>query len=286
MRFSVRRLCLSAALAVLAGGVLRCPSWADDAARPFIPRFWNPQAVPDKPDLERIGAIRFITSNDYPPFGFMLANGVPSGFEVDLARALCAELQVTCTIQARNWDSIVPAITSGQGDAAIASLSITDAAQKTVAFTAPYYKTPARFVVRLAAPLAAVDPDALAGRRIGVRAGSAHQAYLGLFFPKAVGVPFDTMEAMRAALKSGGVDAVFGDAIAWSGWLNGSDADGCCGFAGGPYTESRFFGKGAGIAVRKGDVALRQALNYALARVAADGTYGDIYLRYFPVGLY
>ena len=277
--------CWASAFLVIAS-MLAMPAVATEAADPFVPGFWNPDAVPDKPDLSGIGTIRFVTTNDYPPFGFALANGVATGFDVDLARAICAELQVTCTIQARRWDTIVPALLRNQADAAIASIAITDQARRDLAFAGPYYRTPARFVVRAASPLPGVDAEALAGKRIGVVAGSAHQAYLKMFFPKAVAVPFDTVEAARAALKAGSVDAVFGDAVTWALWMNGADAAGCCAFAGGPFTEARFFGRGAGIAVRKGDVVLRQALDYALARVAAKGTYGDLYLKYFPLGLY
>ena len=273
------------ALALVAAASAAAPTNLEaDGEHVAVPSYWNPDAAPDKPDLRTLGAIRFVTTDDYPPFGFALADGTAAGFEVDLARALCAELQKTCTIQARAWEAILPALANGQADAAIASLAI--AQGKGVRFTAAYYKTPARFVVRLPSPFAAVEPATMAGKRVGVVDGTAHQAYLTQFFPRALAASFPTIEAARAALKGGTVDAVFGDAVAWSIWLNGTDAAGCCAFAGGPYTESRFFGRGAGIAVREDDTALREALDYALARVAAKGIYGDIYLRYFPVGFY
>ena len=268
---------LSLVCTALPGGV---------AARPFIPSFWNPDAVPQKPDLGGLGAIRFLTSDDYPPFGIAQANGVAAGFDVDLARALCQELQVTCTIQARAWAGILPALTANQGDAAIASLAIPKEARPGLAFTRPYLKTPARFIVHLPSPMAAVDSGTLAGKHVGVVAGTAHEAYLRSFFPGAIATVFATVEEARAALRAGAIHVVFGDAISWSVWMNGTDAQSCCAFAGGPYTEPKFFGLGAGIAVRKDDVRLRQALDYALARVAAKCTYGDIYLRYFPLGLY
>ena len=256
----------------------------EPAQRSWVPSYWNPDAPPEKPDTAGIGAIRFVTTDDYPPFGFALQDGTPAGFEVDLARALCDELQVTCTIQARAWGTILPALADNQADAAIASMAIPDGVEQGVAFTRPYYKTPARFVVRLGTEFDA--SVAWKGQHVGVLEGTAHEAYLKRFFPDAVLARFASAQTLRSALKSGAIDTMFTDAEGASVWLNGSDAGGCCAFAGGAYTEERYFGRGAGIAVRTKDVMLRRALDYALARVAAKGLYGDIYLRYFPLGLY
>ena len=55
-------------------------------------------------------------------------------------------------------------------------------------------------------------------------------------------------------------------------------------FRGGPFIDPRFFGEGVGIAVKTGNVALRRALDYALARLARHGIYGELYLKYFPIG--
>jgi polar amino acid transport system substrate-binding protein len=252
---------------------------------PFIPSFWDPRATADKPDLDQIKAIHFVTGNDFPPFDFTLPDGSVTGFNVDLARAICEELQVACTIQARPWAALRSAVAGGQADAAIASMSIDERAPD-LAFTGAYYRTPARFLV---AQSSSIDPEKLEsfdGKRVGVEAGTAHEAYLAAFFPRLLIKTYARPEAARAALKAGEIDAVFGDAVGEAIWLAGNDAAGCCAFAGGPYTETRFFGPGAGIAVRKSDTELRQILDYALARVAAKGIYADLYLRYFPVGFY
>ncbi|HEX4764773.1 MAG TPA: transporter substrate-binding domain-containing protein [Lichenihabitans sp.] len=257
-----------------------------NAAGVFVPSFWDPAVTPEKPDPDTLRSIRFLTEGDDPPFGFTLSDGTLVGFDVDLARALCAELDVTCTIQVRPFDTIVPAIRAGLADAAIASLAITDDALAQVDFTSPYYKTPARFATRTETSFGVITPDVVAGKRVGVARGTAHEAFLKAFFPNVDLRPYGDAAEARAALKAGAVDLVFGDGIALAQWLGGPDAAACCSFAGGPYTESRFFGDGAGIAVRHGDDALRAALDYALARVAAKGRYADLYLKYFPIGLY
>lgn len=252
----------------------------------FIPGFWDPQALPAKPDLDPGTTIRFVTGDDYPPFDYARPDGSLTGFNVDLARAICDELSVSCTVQARPWDDLVPALGAEQADAAIASLSITAAARRTADFTRPYYRTPARFVARADTPLAAPSPATLAGHKVAVAAGTAQEAYLRAFFPGAAVVTSPTPDTARVALKDGKAEWLFDDGVGAALWLGSDAAAGCCAFKGGPYTESRFFGEGAGIAVRKGDAALRRALDYALARLSRNGTYADLYLRYFPIGFY
>ena len=96
-----------------------------EAAPQAVPGFWDPRRRPDRPDLSRITVIRFLTETDYPPFNFTGADGNPAGFNVDLARALCDEIKITCTIQMRRFETLVDAITSNRGDAIIASLAVT-----------------------------------------------------------------------------------------------------------------------------------------------------------------
>jgi polar amino acid transport system substrate-binding protein len=252
----------------------------------FLPNFWDPQHRLEKPDLVGIRSLRFLTEDDYPPFDFTLPDGTLAGFNIDLSRAICEELKVTCTIQARRWDTLIDSLNDGHGDALIASIGINAETRSKLDFTVPYYKTPARFVVQAASALTDFTPAGLAGKTVGVAANSAHEAYLKTFFPKTVLKTYDTPETLRAALKKGEVEALFGDAITLSQWLNGTDAQNCCAFRGGAFTESRFFGEGVGIAVKKGNIALRHALDYALASLAEKGTYADLYLKYFPVGVY
>ncbi len=227
-----------------------------------------------------------MTEDDYPPLDFALPDGTLAGFNVDIARAICAELQVACTIQVRRWDTLVDSLLSGKGDAVAASLAATPALRAKVDFTKPYYKSPARFVVRKDSKLADTTPAALNGKSVGVVAGSAHKAYLDAFFPGVTQKPYPDIGALRDALRAGVVDAAFGDGLSWAVWLGGSASVDCCAFKGGPYLESRFFGEGVGIALRKEDADLRHAIDWALARLATRGVYAELYLKYFPVGFY
>jgi polar amino acid transport system substrate-binding protein len=248
-----------------------------------VPGFWDPRRRPDRPDLSRLTVIRFLTETDYPPFNFTGPDGNPAGFNVDLARALCDEIKVSCTVQMRRFETLVDALTSNRGDAIIASLAATPDLRKRVDFTDPYYRVPARFVSRHDAVMAEIRPEFLEGKKVGVVAGSAHEAYLKAFFTDAELHPYPNSEALRQALRRGEVDLIFGDAISLAFWINGTDSEGCCAFSGGPFIESRYFGEGVGIAVKKGNDVLRQALNWALFRVWEKGRYTDLWLRYFSV---
>ena len=248
-----------------------------------VPSFWDPRRRPERPDLSRINGIRFLTEYDYPPFNYAGADGQPSGFNVDLARAICEEIKVQCTIQARRFDTLLDALNRNGGDAIIASLAVTPDMRRRVDFSDPYYRTPARFVSRKAVEIENVRPADLERKKVAVVAGTAHEAYLRALFTEADIQPYPSSDEARAALKRGEVDLVFDDGISLSFWLNGTDSAGCCVFRGGPFLESRYFGEGVGIAVRRGNELMRLAVNWALFRIWENGKFTDLWLRYFPI---
>lgn len=278
----------AAALAVLALLVSPGPARSQSlpgasAADVFVPGFWDPKRRIDKVELPPTTVVRFLTESDYPPFNYVGADGNAAGFNVDLARAICEELRVACTIQTRRFDTLLPALAENRGDAVIASIAPSVQTRRQADFTDPYYRSPARFVALRTNPMQAVTPESLEGRKVAVIAGTAHEAYLRALFTGADVRPYPDAEAARQALRGGEVDLLFGDGFQLAFWLNGSESQGCCAFRGGPFLESRFFGEGIGIAVRRGNDPLRQALNWALFKLWERGRFTDLWLRYFPV---
>jgi polar amino acid transport system substrate-binding protein len=272
-------------IAVLAGA--RPVGAAGEGVTPprgvVVPGFWDPRRRPERPDLSRVGAIRFLTELDYPPFDYAGPEGNPAGFNVDLARLICDEIKVSCTIQARPFATLLDALNENRGDAVIASIAPNAETRRQADFTDPYYRTPARFVARVDSPIGDVLPEKLEGKKIAVIAGTAHEAYLKAMFTEAEVKPYPNAEAARDALRKKEVDLLFGDGISLAFWLNGSDSGGCCAFRGGPFLESRYFGEGVGIAVKRGNDLLRLALNWALFQLWEKGSYTDLWLRYFPI---
>jgi polar amino acid transport system substrate-binding protein len=271
------------------------PPQAGATARPatpaVVPGFWDPRRRPERPDLARLTVIRFMTEVDYPPFNFAGPDGNPAGFNVDLARLICEELKVNCTVQMRRFDTLLDALSENRGDAAIASIAVSEQTRRRVDFSDPYYRPSARFVGRRQvgnqagnqAGNEAVTPEFLEGKKVAVVSGSAHEQYLRMLFTEAEVRGFRDSDAAREALRRGEVDYLFGDGFALSFWLNGASSGGCCAFAGGPYIESRYFGEGIGVAVKRGNDTLRMAVNWALYRIWETGRFTDLWLRYFPI---
>ena len=233
--------------------------------------------------MSRITVIRFMTEVDYPPFNYAGADGNPAGFNVDLARLICEELKVQCTVQMRRFDTLLPSLAENRGDAAMASIAVSPDMRRLADFSDPYYRTPARFVTRRDSTINDVRPERLEGKEIAVVAGTAHEAFLKSLFTEADLRSYPTAELAREALRRGDVDLMFGDGISLAFWLNGTDSQNCCAFRGGPFVESRYFGEGIGIAVKRGNDTLRLALNWALFRLWERGRFSDLWLRYFPI---
>lgn len=227
-------------------------------------------------------SLRFLTTNDFPPFNYTDEDGVLTGFHVDLARAICLELNVQCDVVSRQWEELLPALTRRQGDAVIAGHMVSARAMAAVDFTDRYFFTPGRFVGRRTGPQLEITPYGLSSRRIGVARGTTHEAYLQAFFPDSAIQSFETHELARDALMSSNIDLLFDDGVSLVLWINGESSKGCCELKGGPYLEPKYFGDGIAIAVAKTDLQLRADLNGALRKLRANGRFEELVLRYFP----
>jgi polar amino acid transport system substrate-binding protein len=275
--------CVLAALALLA--LLPAPASAQ-VRNDIVPDTWQGDVLRPKPDMRGIEKLRFITDSDYPPFHYFDEVGALTGFNVDLAKAICEALEVECEVKDVDWAEIFPTIDRGEADAAIASIRISAESLEKVDFSSRYYATPARFVAQKTNALKDIRPETLEDMKVGVAKGTGHEAYLKLFFPDVPIATFDSVEDATKALKSGAIDFVFGDGIGLTFWINGVTSEGCCEFRGGPYLDSKFFGEGVGIAVKKGNRQLAEILNYGLEQVHASGRYEELFLRYFPMSFF
>jgi polar amino acid transport system substrate-binding protein len=242
----------------------------------------------DPPPLaaERRVVLRVLTEGDYPPFNYYDEEGVLTGFNVDLARALCLEMNVACDIQVKPWEELLTAVARGETDAVMAAHVVSAKTLKTVDFTDRYFHTAARFAARRDGQKFEITPDGVEGKRVAVTKGTAHEAYLAEFFRLGRIQTFDTPELARDALAQNKVDLLFDDGIGLALWINGTASKECCELRGGPFLEPRYFGEGIAIAVPKADQKLRSDLNTALKRVRASGRFDEIVLQYFRTRLY
>lgn len=276
------RIILTGLVAIcLCLGALAAPAWAQRITKGGGPAAEDPQSQGWSGDT-----LRFLTDSDFPPFNYHDEEGLLIGFNVDLARALCAELSVECDVQVRGWSQLFEALGSGQTDAVIASHAITAENLVKADLTDRYFQIPARFVARADLEIETIVPEALEGRTVAVQKGTAHEAFLKDFFQAAKISAFPTADAAREALRTGQTELLFGDGISLMFWINGAASEGCCIFKGGAFTEAKYFGEGIAIAIKKGNWRLRDALNTALMRVRKGDRFEELLLRYFPLRFY
>ena len=230
--------------------------------------------------------VRIGTEGAYPPFNFVDSNGELKGFDVDIARALCEKMKLECTFVAQDWDGIIPALLAGKYDAIIASMSITEERAKKVDFTDKYYNTPAKFVAKKGSGFTETNPETLKGKVLGAQSSTIHANFLEDNFKDSEVKLYATQDEANADLASGRLDAILADSVALWEWTTNTDDGKCCEFVGSDQTDERWFGKGAGIAVRKEDSDLKAMLNKALAEILADGTYKKLNDQYFPFSIY
>ena len=215
----------------------------------------------------------------YPPFSDIDDADRLTGFDIDIALALCARMKAECTFVRQDWEGLIPALRAGRFDAIVSSMSITEKRRRLVAFTERYYSSGVRFVARKGSGF---DPEDPAGRTVGAMRATIASDWLEDNRSKFAGIRLYTdQEALDRALVEGRVDAAFGDALGFWKWLGSPEGEGFA-YAGDPYRLD----EGIGIAVRKEDDALRRRLNRAIRAILADGAYKTINARYFPFSIY
>ena len=228
-----------------------------------------------------------IAAEPYPPFATPDASGNWTGWEVEMIGAVCAAAEMTCEIVPVAWDGIIPSLTSGQIDAIMASMSITEERMQTIDFSDKYYNTPALVV---AAKGAGFTPDAagLAGKILGVQVSTTHEAYAQKHFAGSVAEikVYQTQDEANQDLIAGRIDATQADSTAADAFLASEAGMACCESMGAVAADPEVLGKGVGVGLRKGDDALKAKFNAGIAKVIADGTYDKISAPYFASSIY
>ncbi len=230
--------------------------------------------------------VKIGTEGAYPPFNSIDKDGKLVGFDIDIAKALCDAAKFECEFVVQDWDGIIPGLIAKKYDAIIASMSITDERKQKVDFTNKYYNTPAKFFAKKGSGLE-ISKAGLKGKVIAVQRATIHENFLRDNYGDVVTInSYATQDEAYLDLVSGRADAGIADSVAvLEGFLN-TDQGKEFEFVGPDFSDPKWFGDGAGIAVRKGDDALRTQLNKALAQILADGTYKKINAKYFDFDVY
>jgi len=225
-----------------------------------------------------------IAAEPYPPFASPDAAGNWVGWEIEIIDAVCTAAELDCVLTPTAWDGIIPALVSGRIDAIMASMSITEDRLQTIDFSDPYYNTPTVIVGQRAIQMDAT-PEGLAGRVLGVQVSTIHQTYAQTYFEGATELrTYQTQDEANQDLAAGRIDATQADSLALEDFLNTPEGQ-CCEMKGTVAMDESILGLGAGAGVRKGDDALREAINRGIALIIENGVYDEITARYFETSI-
>lgn len=226
-----------------------------------------------------VKTIHFATEATYPPFEYVDESGSIKGFDIDLAKALCAQLKAECTFSNQPFSSLIPSLSAGKFDALISALGITEERKQQVAFTSSYYEPSGSFVAALDRHFTIAS---LAGSTIGVQTGSTFEKFLQDKYGSKIRVnTYASIQDAFLDLSAGRVDAVLADTPIAHDWLKQDQHASQYGIVEQPIVDAAYFGQGYGIALRKDDTDTQKALDQALAVLKANGTYTAIKHKYF-----
>ncbi len=225
--------------------------------------------------LNEAGAVTIGTKFDQPGFGLLNPDGVPEGFDVEIAKIIAAKLGIDA--KDIKWTETVSAnresfIANGQVDFVVATYTINDARKKLVDFAGPYYEAGQDIMVAKGNPEKIEGPDDLAGKNVCSVEGSTPAQNIRDNYPQATLTLFDVYSKCADALTNGQVDAVTTDNVILTGLVAGSpDA---FELVGNPFTKEPY-----GIGLKLGDTDFRNFINDVLEESFDDGSWADAWDR-------
>lgn len=249
-------LSLACALATATGAQAQAPGWAK---------------------------IRIGVEANYPPFSMMGTDGKFSGFDIDIANAICAAIKAECTLVSQEWDGMMPALNARKFDMIVASMTITDERKKVADFSDSYYDIPSTFVTKTGA-FTDISPTALKGKTIIVTRNTPRAKYLADNYKDSQILQVAKEAEVTMELAAGRGDIGFGSSLAaTAAFLKSPDGKAFSKVGPAINPSGNKVGGGTGIAMRKGEDALRDKLNAGLKTITANGVYKAINDKYFDV---
>ena len=226
-------------------------------------------------ELAEAGTITVGTKFDQPGFGLANPQGVPEGFDVEVAKIVAGELGIAP--EEIEWKETVSAnresfIQNGDVDIVVATYTINDARKQLIDFAGPYYEAGQDIMVATGNPLAIEGPDDLAGKRVCSVEGSTPAQNIRDNYPEAQLTLFDVYSKCADALRNGQVDAVTTDNVILTGLVQGGQ--GAFELVGNPFTQEPY-----GIGLTKGDDEFRGFINDTLEQAFEDGSWAAAWDR-------
>jgi len=215
------------------------------------------------------------TDAAYAPFESQNEKGEIVGFDIDIVKAVAQKAGLEVKFVNTPWEGIFNALKQGDRDLLVSSITITDERKQTMDFSAPYFDAHQLIAVRADSKVARFDD--LKTLKVGVQTGTTGDEAISRLQGKTSPniKRFESTPLALSELATGGIDAVVAD--------NGVVVNYVRNNAGSRFrtvNDPAFTPEQYGIAVRKGNAALREKLDKGLAAIRADGTYDRIYAQY------
>ena len=212
--------------------------------------------------------LTFAMEPSYPPFETTNEKGEIIGFDVDVANAICKEIQATCKFKGETFDALIPNLKAKRFDASISAIDITDARAKQVLFSDAYYDSTASYVTLKG------KATLESAKNVGVQNGTTFQQYTVAETKQYTTKAYASLQSAILDLKSGRIDMIFGDTAVLADMISKEPE---MQFVGEKVANKKYFGNGLGIAMHKSNKELAEKLNKGLAAIKENGEYQKIY---------
>lgn len=226
--------------------------------------------------IQEKGEMTFAMTGAYPPFNFVNEDGELDGFDIDIAKAIAEKLEIKAVPITTTWDGIIAGLKGNRFDMIIGSMAITEDRLKEVNFTDPYYYDGAQFFAKAGSGLSSIED--LNGGKVGVVTGTTFHEYLNDLDNIGEILQFDSDVDNFMSVQQGRADGLV------TGKFVGLQAKEKYGVDIEP-VGSLLYSEKIGIAIRKADEDLLQAVNAALADMIEDGTYDEISDKWFGMNI-
>ena len=228
--------------------------------------------------------VRVGVEANYPPFSKLGTDGKYSGFDIDIANAICNEMKAQCTLVAQEWDGMMPALNARKFDMIVASMTISEERMKVATFSDSYYDIPSSFIAKTG-KLKDVSPASLKGKTIIVTRNTPRAKYVAKNYKESPVLLVAKEADVTMELAAGRGDIGFGSSLAATTAFLQSPEGKSFSKVGPPINPSGNEAGGTGIAMRKGEETLRLKVNAALKTITANGVYKAINDKYFDVSI-
>jgi polar amino acid transport system substrate-binding protein len=236
--------------------------------------------------------IRVGSECTYFPFNYRTADGVLTGYDIDVAKGIMEIIGSDVTFVCQKWDGMIPALHANKFDLIIASMSITEKRKQKIDFSIPYRVSVGQFVGKKGADLNLFNSDDtpnpanFKGLKLGLERATTYANWVEANVPNADVMLYDTNEALYLDLQNGRTDIIMTNPMKAHLKFLSKDKGKKFGFVGPPLDDPKLFGVGVGVGIAKGREGLLKRINNALKELIKNGSLKEYSLRYFPFAIH